>query len=138
MVRFLVATADIDASDRICDYLTPRVTASDTVYAVNSLPGRTVDAFPDDVEPNIVESGENALGVIERRLEDITTVETHQLIRGNKPAEDLLIFADEHRIDEIVIGIRQRSATTRFIFGSTAQRVLREATRPVVAIPLAP
>lgn len=136
MARFLVGTNDEHTSTVLCDYLEDRVTDDDTVYAVNSLPGDNIDALPGEDEAEIVRNGREALDLIEARLDGITTVESHQLIRGNEPAEDIRLFADEHDIDELIVGIRQRSTTKRFIFGSTAQTVLRTTSRPVVAIPL--
>jgi nucleotide-binding universal stress UspA family protein len=69
-------------------------------------------------------------------LGGFTTVETRQFVRGNEPHEDLFRLAEEVEADELVVGIRQRSRTSKVIFGSTAQRVLRESDRPVVAVPL--
>ncbi len=36
-------------------------------------------------------------------------VDTHLLIRGGSPGEDLTAYANENRIDFIVIGIKRRS-----------------------------
>jgi len=60
--------------------------------------------------------------------------EPHLLVRGMKPGEDLVRFAAEHSIDEIIIGIRRRSKVGKFIFGSTAQYVILEAPCPVISI----
>lgn len=136
MARLLVGTDGEHTSIVLCDYLEGRVTSADIVYAVNSLRGEDKDALPGEDEADIVREGREAIELIEQRLDGQTTVETHQLVRGNDPAEDLRSFADEHDIDELVVGIQQRSSTERFIFGSTAQTVLRTTSRPVVAIPL--
>lgn len=136
MARLLVGTDSEHTSIVLGDYLESRVTDTDTVYAVNSLQGENKDALPGEDEAEIVRNGRDALESIEQQLKGITTVETHQLVRGNDPAEDLRLFADEHDIDELVVGIRQRSSTKQVIFGSTAQTVLRTTSRPVVAIPL--
>lgn len=136
MVRFLVATDDEYTSTVLCDYLKDRVTDEDIVYAINSLTGENIDALPGEDEAEIVRNGQEAIDLIETRLDGLTTVELHQLIRGNDPAKDIRLFADKHNVDELVIGIRQRSTSERLVFGSTAQTVLRTASRPVVAIPL--
>jgi len=60
--------------------------------------------------------------------------EAHLLVRGMTPGEDLVLFAREHAIDEMIIGIRRRSKVGKLIFGSTAQYVILEADCPVVAI----
>ena len=60
--------------------------------------------------------------------------ETHLLVRGLTPDEDLVNYAKEHEMDEIVIGIRQRSKMDKLIFGSTAQYVILQAHCPVVTV----
>jgi nucleotide-binding universal stress UspA family protein len=130
MTVYVVATDHVDSSARLCDYLIDRVGDGDVVHAVNSLPGGEATDTRD------VRDGEEALNVIFSRLGGFTTVETHQFVRDNEPHEDVLQQASEVDADELVIGIRQRSPTSKIVFGSTAQRILRRADRPVVAVPL--
>jgi nucleotide-binding universal stress UspA family protein len=97
------------------------------VYAVNSLYGESETSDAEVVE------GREATEYVEDHLPD---VDAHQLIRGNSPQEDLVQFADEHAVEELVIGIRKRSPTGKLVFGSTAQDLLLETTRPTVVVPL--
>ncbi|MGB5986393.1 MAG: universal stress protein [Desulfobacterales bacterium] len=60
--------------------------------------------------------------------------ETHLLIRGLEPGEDIVQFAREKKIDEIVIGVKRRSKVGKLIFGSNAQHVILSAPCPVVTI----
>ena len=60
--------------------------------------------------------------------------ETHLLIRGLQPGEDLVQFAREKKVDEIVIGIQRRSKVGKLLFGSNAQYVILNAPCPVVTI----
>ena len=60
--------------------------------------------------------------------------ETHLLVRGLGPGEDLIKFADENNIDKIVIGIRRRSHVGKIIFGSNARYVIMEAQCPVITV----
>ncbi len=60
--------------------------------------------------------------------------ETHLMIRNMEPGPHLVKFAQEHAIDEIIIGVRQRSKVGKFIMGSTAQHVILEAPCPVVSV----
>ena len=55
-------------------------------------------------------------------------------IRGLPPGEDLVEFAKENQIDEIIIGAKRRSKMDKLIFGSTAQYVILHADCPVVTI----
>lgn len=89
LVRFLVATNSGHTSTVLCDYLEDHVTDDDTVYAINSLPGDNIDALPGEDEAEIVQNGREALDLVETRLDSFTAVESHQLIRGNDPAEDI-------------------------------------------------
>ncbi|KGN29875.1 universal stress protein UspA [Knoellia sinensis KCTC 19936] len=61
-------------------------------------------------------------------------VEVRQLIRGNEPAEDLISVADEISAELIVIGLRRRTPVGKLILGSNAQRILLDASCPVLAV----
>jgi nucleotide-binding universal stress UspA family protein len=51
------------------------------------------------------------------------------------PAEQILKQAGECAADLIVMGTQGVGAVERFMFGSTAERVLRESRIPVLAVP---
>ncbi|MBI5740091.1 MAG: universal stress protein [Nitrospirae bacterium] len=50
------------------------------------------------------------------------------------PYEEILKFAGDKKIDMIVIGTYGRSGLERFIFGSTAERVVRRAPCAVMTV----
>ena len=60
--------------------------------------------------------------------------EVRQLVRGNDPAEDLIMVAEEEHAEFIVIGLRRRSPVGKLILGSNAQRILLDASCPVLAV----
>ncbi|MCF8036265.1 MAG: universal stress protein [Desulfobacteraceae bacterium] len=60
--------------------------------------------------------------------------ETHLLVRGATPEEDLVAYASEQGMDEIVIGIRKRSKMGKLLFGSTAQYLILNAPCPVLTV----
>ena len=60
--------------------------------------------------------------------------QTHLLIRGLDTGEDLVAFAKEKEVDEILIGVKSRSKVGKLLFGSTAQAVILTAECPVVTL----
>ncbi len=60
--------------------------------------------------------------------------ETHILIRGLAPGEDIVSYAKEKQVDEIIIGIKNRSKVGKLVFGSTAQHIILEAHCPVLSV----
>jgi nucleotide-binding universal stress UspA family protein len=66
--------------------------------------------------------------------EDNIACETKLLVRGMTPGEDLIAFAKEQAVDEIVIGIKRRSKVGKLLFGSNAQYIIIKAPCPVVTV----
>jgi nucleotide-binding universal stress UspA family protein len=60
--------------------------------------------------------------------------DTHLLVRGMEPGEDIVRFAEENQVDEIIIGVKSRSKVGKLLFGSTAQSVILQAGCPVVTV----
>jgi nucleotide-binding universal stress UspA family protein len=60
--------------------------------------------------------------------------ETHEFVRGNKPAEDIVAAVEATGAGMIVIGIRKRSATGKILLGSNALDILHDATVPVLCV----
>jgi len=66
--------------------------------------------------------------------EDNIACNTHLLIRGLSAGEDLVEFANENEIDEIIVGVQRRSKVGKLLMGSTAQYVILQAQCPVVSV----
>lgn len=82
-----------------------------------------------------IEAAEKDLEKEKKRLEgEGIPCQTHLLIRGLSPGEDLIEFAEENEVEEIVIGIRRKSKVGKLVFGSTAQFVILTASCPVVTV----
>jgi len=56
------------------------------------------------------------------------------LVRGMTPGEDIVEYAQEKAIDEIIIGIKRRSKVGKLLFGSNAQYIIIKAPCPVVTV----
>ena len=60
--------------------------------------------------------------------------DSHLLIRGMSPGEDIVEFAKENQVDEIIVGVKRRSKVGKLLMGSTAQFVILQAPCPVVSV----
>ena len=82
-----------------------------------------------------IDKVENRLEKIKKPFtaEDIPC-EARATVSYQSPGEDLVSFAKENDVDEIIVGVRRRSKVGKLVFGSTAQYVILEATCPVVAV----
>ena len=61
----------------------------------------------------------------------------HEIVRmdsGHEAAEDLLDVAAREDAELIVIGLRRRTPVGKLILGSNAQRILLDASCPVLAV----
>lgn len=62
------------------------------------------------------------------------TCNTHLLIRGLSAGEDLVDFAKDMGVNEIIVGVRRRSKVGKLLLGSTAQYVILNAPCPVLTV----
>jgi len=85
-------------------------------------------------QPEVQAAEENLRQTKEFFDEKNIPCETHLLVRGMEPGEDIVGFAKENAIDEIIIGVKSRSKVGKLIFGSTAQVVILQAHCPVVTV----
>ena len=60
--------------------------------------------------------------------------ESHVMVRGMAPGEDIVKFARKNDVDEIIIGVKKRSKIGKMVFGSTAQFIILEAHCPVLCV----
>jgi len=87
-----------------------------------------------DIESDIRRA---AQGQLEACVGDDDRLELHAetvLRTGNHPAKEIADYADEARIDVIVIGATGRGAIDRLLTGSVADKVIRCARCPVLAV----
>ena len=81
------------------------------------------------------EIAENNLEYEKNRLLDKNyQCESVLSVRGLEAGEDLVLLAEENKVEEIIIGVRRRSKVGKLLFGSTAQYVILNAPCPVVSV----
>lgn len=91
---------------------------------------------------HVAEKQMNELEKLEKKLayirgafeEEGIDCETHVLVRGLTPGEDIVEFATDKKVDEIIIGIEKKSKVGKLLFGSNAQIIILEAPCPVVSV----
>lgn len=60
--------------------------------------------------------------------------EARLLVHGVGPGEDIVKFAEEQSINQIVIGIKKTSRVGKLLLGSNAQYIILKAPCPVTAV----
>lgn len=102
-------------------------TQNATIYVVRSMPKNS--------QYDEIEEAKNSLAYAEELFQiKAVPCKTYVLIRGLSPGEDLVKFAGENYIDEIMVGVRKRSKVGKLLMGSTAQYVILNAPCPVVTL----
>ena len=103
--------------------------ANAEVYLINSMTGGQ------EVPKRDFLNAEHELSRAQRLFDDEKiSCEPKLLVRGLSPGEDMVQFAGENKVDEIVIGIKRQSKVGKLLFGSTAQHVILHAPCPVVTV----
>ena len=99
------------------------------LYVIHSMKGGL------DLRRDEFEKAESMLKEVKKRLSsEKISYETNLSVRGLEPGEDIVQYAKETGIDEIIIGVKKRSKVGKLLFGSTAQFVILEAHCPVLTI----
>jgi len=98
------------------------------VFVATVLIGSDVDQLD-----NIEEAKQQLEAVEADFLEAGLVIETKLIFGGLSAGENLVEYAKENGIDEIVIGTRKKSKLGKLVFGSTAQYVILKAHCPVIA-----
>ncbi|CCG02595.1 universal stress protein [Blastococcus saxobsidens] len=70
----------------------------------------------------------------ERAVEYGVALDLRQHTHSGDAADEVLRVAEEVDASVIVIGLRKRSAVGKLLMGSSAQRILLDADRPVLAV----
>jgi nucleotide-binding universal stress UspA family protein len=96
-----------------------------------------VSSLPKGGEPQLkeIEERENELEYVKTVFENENIpCETHLLIRGHEAGDDIIRFAAEKNVDEIIIGTQKRTRVEKFLLSSVAQHVIYNANSPVVIV----
>ncbi len=93
------------------------------------VPHISMDELYKDISSNAMKEIEKCCGEELRGHKDIA----YKILKG-VPHEEILKFAEENKIDMIIMGTHSRKGLDRVIFGSTAERVVRNAPCAVLTV----
>ncbi len=93
------------------------------------VPHVSIDEIYNDMEKSARAELEKSFVDEMRGLSDIE----HVVLKGI-PYEEISKFAEEKRIDLVVLGTHGRRGIDRMLFGSTAEQVVRNAPCPVLSV----
>ena len=128
-MKILVAYDDDRLSSKVIDHALQRAKDSaGSVFLVHSFGTKTK-------EETFV-AWEKQLNQIQKEVFERNGIpcESHILVRGLSPGEDIVNYALQKKIDEIIIGIEKRSKVGKMVFGSTARHIILESHCPVLTI----
>ncbi len=94
-----------------------------------------VDVSPelDDVLESFEEHGkQTTMDVVDRARE--RGIEATRTVERGEPHETILAYADEEDVDLLVLGTESKSTIERLVIGSVSQRVVPNATTPVLTV----
>lgn len=108
------------------------------IHAVNVLNVGDMSVNPSytpatELVERLKEDGKKATEQIETRARD-AGCEVVTSVREGYPANELLGYTEEHDIDLIAMGTTGRTGLTRFLMGSTTERLIRHADVGVLAV----
>ena len=71
---------------------------------------------------------------LEAAARDAGATAVERVVEVGRPSKTIIEYADEHDIDQIVMGSHGRSGMSRLLLGSVAEIVVRRATVPVTVV----
>jgi nucleotide-binding universal stress UspA family protein len=138
--HILVATDFSELADTVVDQaidLAKQLNANVTLVHSYEIP---IYGFPDgvlvapaDVASRIGEAAATQLDTIARKHEG-SGVKIATVLRMGAAWDEVNAVAEERKADVIVVGTHGRRGLARALLGSTAERILRTATRPVYVV----
>lgn len=143
MKKVLVGIDFTDADDQVLDWVEALAKGKDvSVTLIHSVPplaqwvGCYYAFVPQDIAQREEESKQflHQLEGIAQRLR-AAEIPTECAVRDQHPGPGLLRYAEDHDVDQIVIGTHSKNLVERALLGSTADHVVRKSPIPVLVVP---
>jgi len=124
-LRYAVLMAkEFDASLHLVYVVEPTLYPADLGFGQVVLP---------EVEDDLVEEGEKQLlSIIKDHIGK--DVQATSVVRRGKPHQEILQEAEERKIDLIIVPTHGHTGVEHILFGSTAERIIRNAKCPVMTL----
>jgi len=124
-LRYAVLMAkEFDASLHLVYVVEPTLYPADLGFGQVVLP---------EVEDDLVEEGEKQLlSIIKDHIGK--DVQATSVVRRGKPHQEILQEAEERKIDLIIVPTHGHTGVEHILFGSTAERIVRNAKCPVMTL----
>ncbi len=124
-LRYAVLMAkEFDASLHLVYVVEPTLYPADLGFGQVVLP---------EVEDELVDEGERKLqSVIEDHIG--REVDATAVVRRGKPHQEILLEAEKRKIDLIIVPTHGHTGVEHMLFGSTAERIVRNAKCPVMTL----
>ncbi|MCK5548207.1 MAG: universal stress protein [Thermoplasmata archaeon] len=106
----------------------------DRLVVVYVVPTETPSSEFADIDPNL--SREKAQGIIDDALDELRSrgIEAKGIVREGNVADEIIKVGSEHECDMIVVGSKGLIKIGAFALGSVADKVARDANRPVLIV----
>ena len=140
--RILLSTDGTVASEQAAAHALDLAAALDAVLHVLYVVDEDVvtaysgDEYVDEAEGpehGLEELGEETLSELRRQASE-TDVDIQTAILHGQPAETIVEYADDHKVDVLVLGTKRRPEEYRALLGSVTDRVLRLTTWPATVV----
>jgi nucleotide-binding universal stress UspA family protein len=103
------------------------------VIDISAFSGIPTEAIWESMKDLLDEEGRKALKTIEEIAEK-EGVPCETEIAEGVPAEDIIRFAEDKKVDLVVMGTAGRTGLDRLLLGSVAEKVIRTAPCPVLVV----
>lgn len=143
--KILVPLDGSEFSESILEHVTAIATGCSVpevilLTAIEPFPPQYFQDYPVDdkwlqkVEKEALTAATSYLASVAQKLKT-EGVNTQSVIVEDRPAEAIMDYAAKNNVDLIIMSTHGRSGVSRWVFGSVADKVIRNSTVPVLAAP---
>jgi nucleotide-binding universal stress UspA family protein len=94
-----------------------------------------VNVAPRSNAADVTFADQKELDAVGARLDELAIPYTvEHILDAEDVADAVLVVADDHAVELIVVGLRRRSAVGKALLGSNAQRIILGAACPVLSV----